>query len=259
MNFSKVQQFIFEKLQEQPQRSVASLISEIPREIGISADEVMRQLQLMHAEGFLATVNNRPLEDGSVFLTPKAYPHFLGFDEYSKKFDEYSKSKRLSFKELSELGLKNIEHLRLFNSTLLTLDIGIVGAAITAFATRPDLIESLFLAVLGIVVFVFNAVLIVFITDEVLIGENNKLYERRAFSERTNNEMLGLITEAIQSKMRLQDFNGKEIEKLKEFMTEEEKLNKESFFTSTKFLRIINYTFIAGLIILISSLLPEFA
>jgi len=117
----------------------------------------------------------------------------------------------------------------------------------------------LFLAVLGIVVFVFNAVLIVFITDEVLIGENNKLDERRAFSERTNNEMLGLITEAIQSKMRLQDFNGKEIEKLKEFMTEEEKLNKESFFTSTKFLRIINYTFIAGLIILISSLLPEFA
>ena len=174
---------------------------------------------------------------------------------YTERFQEYLAEKDKNFYRVTDLLGKNIDHLRQFNSTLLSVDVVLIAAVFTALASNARVIQSPVLAGFGTAILVANAIFIVFLTDAVLTNENENLTERLRFNERTFGGALDLLQSFVEAGKNFSDYLKSELKKMQVFAAEEKNLNKDSIFTRTQFLTAINYTFIAALLLLVASLL----
>lgn len=169
---------------------------------------------------------------------------------YLDFFDEISSDKKKVLLDLQELVIKNIDHFRSFISTLLTIDIAVIGAVLAIYSSEKNsIIYSPKISGFGMILLFVDAVLIVYYSTKVLVKENEDLTKRRKFFERSFSDVQSLAYDYVTKKESYENFSNAYIKKGQAFSIEEKELVKESEKNSKSayFLYILSILFIIGI------------
>jgi hypothetical protein len=178
---------------------------------------------------------------------------------YSDFVNRMIGDKDTSIEAVDRLLAMNIDHVRSFTATLLTLNITVVGAVIAAYITNSANIPYSLLVIIGIIILFINEVCVLFYSAVVLVNENKNLTGRRKFLKTTFDTTIDLAKESIDADKTFEMFDQEVyLPKLKEFAESENldvrRIDKESW--STSYLYLFCGLFIVGLVCIVAGIYP---
>lgn len=180
-------------------------------------------------------------------------------DKYQKFLDETIADKKRIRTEIQELRIIVAGHWRAFTSTLLTIDVALVGAMLAVLTSNSSkLIQNPILALIGILFLVIDAVLIVYYSVEILFNDDKTLSESQDYHDGTRNELIAMSKDYYHRGASFEEFDGKYYEKLIEFSEKEKGLIQDSrkMGKSGYWLHLMGYLFILGLVFASLSVIP---
>jgi len=174
--------------------------------------------------------------------------------KYQDFLNRMVSSKLESIEGVDRLIGINIDHVRSFTATLLTLNITVIGAVVATYITNSKSISYGSLVILGMTILVVNTVSVLFYSAFVLIGENTRLTSRKKFLKSSFDNVIELAHTEGEKQTLFDDFEAKVyFPKLKDFAEKEKtdmnKIEKESL--SMKYLYLFCALFIFGLILIL--------
>ena len=181
---------------------------------------------------------------------------------YRKALDSIENAEKegqSSIERLHGLLLKNIGQLRHFSSTLLTINVAIIGAVFASLSVESqNLIKFPSFAFAGVLLLFIDAILIVFLTNKILLRENRYLVKATANLEDSFLSLRNLLRNCVDQKQPSSVFKRAETLMIKKFSENENELQKKfkSTFDNVYWLEAVNYLFIFGFSLVGISLLP---
>lgn len=178
-------------------------------------------------------------------------------EKYKNLLDSTIDSKRKSQKEISNLILINIEHIRAFCSSLLTINVGLIGAIVAVYITDSNKIISPGWIFTGLSILMINSIFIIFYSSFVLINENEKLYTQYNFLGQTHNEIISLLHNYHEKGESFDSFDDKYLIKMKSFsVTEKENFDKDNKkVLSSNWVYLFSTLFFIGLVFLLAGII----
>ncbi len=169
--------------------------------------------------GLILDKNRNRIQDGLFWERSKQWEEDRA--KYIKFLEETTSSKQEKLKDMGELRLVNLDHLRSFSGNLLSINIGLIGAIAAVYISNSANILNHRCILWGLILLLTNTVLLIFYSAIVLVEENRKLVDRYEFIEKTFNEIIELAHEfAIETKSFLV-FDQTYLSKIKQFAKQE--------------------------------------
>ena len=181
------------------------------------------------------------------------------FKRYSEFVERMVKDKESAIEAVDRLLGMNIDHVRSFTATLLTLNITVIGAVIAAYITNGENIPYSWLVMAGISVLLINTVCVFFYSAVVLIGENKTFTKRRKFLKDSFDTVISLTHKSAEEDKNFEVFDRDiYLPKLKEFAEIEtddvKRIENESW--GTDYLYLFCVLFIFGLAPILLGIYP---
>jgi hypothetical protein len=161
--------------------------------------------------------------------------------------------------KINVLHVEHIGHMRAFTSSLLTIAIAVVAAALTFLGgSSPHVYQYPLLALIGIGCLILDAIGLIAYSSYVLIKENVDLTERRDFIESSFKNSRVLATQVENNNGNIQNYISKFREQGKEYSLVEQGLVKKSKHkaASAKWLYLFSALFCFGILFFMLSLNP---
>ena len=184
-----------------------------------------------------------------------AFLKFMNEEErikYESFNKEISLDKENAIDAVSKLLNQNIDHLRTFSSTLLTINITVIGAVLVGLLTNQVFISKNYITI-GLSILFIDAILTVYYSTFVLVGENKVLTNRQEFLSRTFTEVQRLLHSSFEDKKNFESFYIEYVKKAKNFVEEEkDKIDsdqKKSW--SANHLYWLSTLFVLGLVLIV--------
>ncbi len=173
----------------------------------------------------------------------------IKYESFNK---EISLDKENAIDAVSKLLNQNIDHLRTFSSTLLTINITVIGAVLVGLLTNQVFISKNYITI-GLSILFIDAILTVYYSTFVLVGENKVLTNRQEFLSRTFTEVQRLLHSSFEDKKNFESFYIEYVKKAKNFVEEEkDKIDsdqKKSW--SANHLYWLSTLFVLGLVLIV--------
>lgn len=180
-------------------------------------------------------------------------------DQYMDFVQKTIADKKQVLSDVQGLVLNNLNHLRAFYSTLLTIDVALIGAIFATFSSDTQrIIQIPILAWVGVAALFLDALYIVTAMSLVLLKENSDLVKRFKFMQRSFDEVIELAHKSFATSSSYDSFSNAFIEKGSQFVTDERNMISDSqqWASSLLHLYLISLIFILGLIAVLLSAMP---